>query len=115
MRRLLSLLLIVSVGAATTGARAAPASSCDPKLLDSVREAEHIVLSLHPDKPGQARVVASDLSEYTGGQTLWLRGELRAVDRACKRNDSGDAIEHLRAVQEVLRSHGSVNSAANRV
>jgi hypothetical protein len=88
-------------------------------LLDSLRAAKYIVASLHPEKPAQARVVAGDLSEYTGGQSLWLRSELRAVDLACTRDEVSDAAKRLQAVQELLRSHGSLRngslqSAANR-
>ena len=114
MHKCWMLLSLLSPAMGATAVWAAPAASCDAQLLKSVSEAEHIVYSLKPDKPGQARVVASDLSEYTAGQALWLRSELRAVDRTCMRADVTDATQHLQAVQEMLRSHGSLHSTASR-
>jgi hypothetical protein len=50
-----------------------------------------IVDSLRPDRPGQVRVFASDGSEYTVGQALWMKGQLRSVLQACAQADETTA------------------------
>lgn len=93
-------------------------------LLGSVAEAEaegtcgassqryndcvRLVDSLRPDKGGQARVFAADGSEFTAGQALWMRGQLRKVARLCASGQPADQLEAARILSEVselLQSH----------
>ena len=82
------------------GALAQADAHCDPvsqQYKDSVR----LVDSLRPDKGGQARVFASDGSEFTAGEVFWLRGQLRAVARLCASGRPGDQQEAARILTEV--------------
>jgi hypothetical protein len=80
---------------------------CDPgsqQYKDCVR----LVDSLRPDKAGQARVFAADGSEFTAGQALWMRGQLRKVARLCasdRPEDHEEATRTLMEVRELLQSH----------
>jgi hypothetical protein len=76
--------------------------SCDPGFNQQYHDCLRIVNSLRLDKPGQMRVFASDGSEFTGGQALWMRGQLRQVDRACAGGDQVGAARLLRGVQELV-------------
>lgn len=80
-------------------------ASCDPTVVSGYRDCVRIVDSLRMDKTGQARVFASDGSEFTGGQVMWMRGQLRRIDRACARGDSTEAQQALASVQELIKSH----------
>jgi hypothetical protein len=51
------------------------------------------------------RVFASDGSEFNAGQAQWMKGRLRAVERACARGDQAEAAKILADVQELLKSH----------
>jgi ATP-dependent protease HslVU (ClpYQ) peptidase subunit len=67
-----------------------------------------IVDSLRPDKTGQARVFAADGSEFTAGQVLWMKGQLRKVAALCATGAAGDQAEATRLlaqVRELIRSH----------
>jgi hypothetical protein len=67
-----------------------------------------LVDSLRPDKGGQARVFAADGSEFTAGQALWMRGQLRKVARLCasgRPDDRQEAARILSEVSELLQSH----------
>jgi hypothetical protein len=92
--------------ALTAGCLAASAGygneSCDAGFNQQYHDSLRIVDSLRLDKPGQMRVFASDGSEFTGGQTLWMRGQLRHVDRACAGGDQVGAARLLRGVQELV-------------
>jgi hypothetical protein len=79
--------------------------SCDPGFNQQYHESLRIVDSLRLDKPGQMRVFASDGSEFTGGEALWLRARLRQVDRACGRADQVVAARLLCGVQVLLTAH----------
>ena len=66
---------LLALGTLTaTGAYAANGSGCDAQLSASLEQAQHIVGSLHPDKPSQMRVYAIDGSEFTAGQSQWMKG-----------------------------------------
>lgn len=80
-------------------------AACSPELTGTISNAEWIVDSLRPDKAGQMRVYASDGSEYTAGQALWLKGQMRAVLRACAQGDEPSATSTLRGVRDVLDAH----------
>lgn len=67
-----------------------------------------LVDSLRPDKGGQQRVFAADGSEFTAGQALWMRGQLRKVARLCasgRPDDRQEAARILSEVSELLQSH----------
>ena len=80
-------------------------ADCNPLLSKQYANAQWIVDSLRPDKPAQVRVFASDGSEYTAGQALWMKGQLRFVLQACARADETTAATALHGVTDLLTSH----------
>jgi len=81
-----------------------PSSCTSQQYRDCVR----LVESLRPEKAGQVRVFASDGSEFTAGQALWMQGQLRKVARLCASARPDDQIEATRIlteVRELLLSH----------
>jgi len=78
---------------------------CDQAFTRSYHECLRLVDSLRPDKAGQARVYGSDRSEYTAGQALWMRGQMRAIEEACARGDQAEAARRLAAVQGLIKAH----------
>jgi hypothetical protein len=99
------------VGLAAVACLATPAfagSPCDGVASQQYRDSVRIVDSLHPDKAGQARVFTLDGSEFTAGQALWMKGQLREVARLCASGASRDQEEAARLlaeVRELIRSH----------
>ena len=92
---------------------AAATAHADPTCdTQEYRECVRLVDSLRPDKAGQARVFAADGSEFTAGQALWMKGQLRKVARLCVSNRSEDQQEAIRVLAEVrdlLKSHQRVS------
>ncbi len=87
-------------------ASSAPAhAACTPALTEQLVSAERIVDSLRPDKAGQMRVFASDGSEYTAGEALWMKGQLRSALRACAQGDEALAASTLRGVTDLMNAH----------
>jgi hypothetical protein len=84
-------------------------AGCSPALTEKLAGAERIVNSLRPDKPGQIRVFASDGSEFTAGQALWMKGQLRSVAEACAQDNGVSAASSLSGVTDLLnaRHHAS--------
>jgi hypothetical protein len=80
-------------------------ASCSTTVTKDFASAERIVDSLRPDKPGQLRVFASDGSEFTAGQALWMKGQLRSVLQACAQGDEVSAGSSLRGVTDLLNAH----------
>jgi|ERR1019366_9115637 hypothetical protein len=80
-------------------------ASCNSALTEQIASAERIVDSLRPDKAGQMRVFASDGSEFTAGEALWMKGQLRSVLRACAQGDEASAGSTLRGVTDLLNAH----------
>jgi hypothetical protein len=80
-------------------------ASCDPAQLEGLQRSERIVASLRPDKPGQARVFAIDGSEFTAGQSAWMRGQLSRSKRACARGEAAEAAALLAELQELIKAH----------
>lgn len=81
-----------------------PCSCTSQQYKDCVR----LVDSLRPEKGGQVRVFASDGSEFTAGQALWMQGRLRQVARLCisgRPGDQAEATQILTEVRELLQSH----------
>jgi hypothetical protein len=102
----------VVVGAMAIGLLAGGAayagSPCDGSAAQSYRESARVVDSLRPDKAGQMRVFAVDGSEFTAGQAMWMKGQLRKVARLCASDSASDRAEAARLLTEVddlLRSH----------
>jgi hypothetical protein len=105
---MLSRLAILAVAAVVTVGPAFAAPGCDPIFLQQFRQCSQIVDTLRPEKSGQARVFASDGSEFTAGQALWMQGQLRKVERLCNlgtAESQAEASATLVAVQDLLRSH----------
>lgn len=90
-----AVLCLLTVGAAYAG------SPCDGASGREYRECVRLVDSLRPDKAGQARVFASDGSEFTAGQAQWMRGQLRKVERLCASAAPADQAEAERLLAEV--------------
>jgi hypothetical protein len=80
-------------------------ATCSPSFSEQLARTERVVDSMKPDKPGQVRVSAFDGSEYTAGETLWMKGQLRSVLEACARGDEASATSTLYGVTELLYSH----------
>ncbi len=81
---------------------------CDSVLMQQYRDCERIVGSLRPEKAGQARVFASNGSEFTAGQAQWMQGQLHRFERLCAHGTDADRTEAARvlaAVQDLLKSH----------
>jgi hypothetical protein len=75
--------------------------SCETELTRKWR----IVDVLRPDKPGQMRVFAADGSEFTAGQVMWMKGQLRLAEQACARGDQADATRLLTEVRDLVEAH----------
>jgi hypothetical protein len=80
-------------------------ANCSTTVTEKFIGAGQIVDSLRPDKPGQMRVFALDGSEFTAGQALWMKGQLRSVLQACAQGDEVSAASSLHGVTELLRTH----------
>jgi hypothetical protein len=99
-------LVLMSALAAVSSAHAA--TPCDEAASSQYRDCVRIVDSLRPDKAGQARVFAADGSEFTAGQALWMKGQLRKVARLCASGTTGsqaEAASVLAQVGALLKSH----------
>ncbi|HXJ44430.1 MAG TPA: hypothetical protein VNH18_34405, partial [Bryobacteraceae bacterium] len=66
-------------------------ANCSLTLTERFSSAQRMVDSLRPDKPAQARVSASDGSEYTAGEAQWMKGQLRSALQACSQSDESAA------------------------
>ena len=82
---------------------------CSPSLTEQCVSAQRIVESLRPAKAGQMRMFASDGSEYTAAEALWMKGQLRIALRECRRGDEADAAAALRGVTDLLNAHHSAS------
>ena len=82
-------------------------ADCGPQFSKHYAGAERIVDSLRPDKPGQIRVIAFDGSEYTAGQVLWMKGQLRSALQACTQGNEATAKSALQGVTDLLNLHHS--------
>jgi hypothetical protein len=80
-------------------------AGCNSALTEQLVRAERVVDSLRPDKAGQMRIFASDGSEFTAGQAFWMKGQIRAVLRACAQGDEAAAAAALRGVTDLLNAH----------
>jgi hypothetical protein len=87
---------------AALASTAAYAGACNQDFSDSLARSARVVNSLRPEKPGVLRVFAADGTGFTGGQALWLKGQLRAIEGACAREDAQEAGQRLAAIEEVL-------------
>jgi hypothetical protein len=94
--------LVVGLLAASLGDAGAP---CDPTFTQALHASEQVVNSLHADKPGQARVFSSDGTEFTAGEAIWMRGQLKHASEACARGDQAEAARLLKEVQDLIKGH----------
>ena len=78
---------------------------CDTQITREWRDSERIVDVLRPEKAGQLRVFAADGSEFTAGQVMWMKGQLRLVEHACARGDQADAARLLAEVRGLVEAH----------
>ena len=101
----LSKKILVPVVVACIGSPVLHASECRSEWARKWLDCAHLVDMLRPDKPGQARVFASDGSEFTAGQVMWMKGQLRLAERACARGDRTDATRLLTGVLDLVKSH----------
>lgn len=102
----MKLIVVISAAVALAAASLAYAdASCDPAQVEAFQRSERIVASLRPDKPGQARVFAIDGSEFTAGQSAWMRGQLNKSSRACARGDDAEVARLLAGVQQLIKAH----------
>ena len=93
----LAMLLLVSMTARANG-------TCDPATTSELHTLQRLAHSIRVDKPGLPRVYALDGTEFTAGQALWMKGQLREVEAACVRSDRADAAQRLETVQELVRA-----------
>jgi hypothetical protein len=77
---------------------------CDGPATPAFESAQRLIASLHPDKPGQLRVVANDLSEFTVAETQWLRSRIHAVSRAWRAGDERLATLQLAEVTTLIEA-----------
>jgi hypothetical protein len=98
------ILAAIAAGALASSASLA-GTGCDPDFIGRYHECVRIVDSLRPDKAGQMRVFAYDGSEFTAGQSQWLHGRIRLIEKACGQGDQETASRLLDSVQEMLRAH----------
>jgi hypothetical protein len=87
------------------GSAAYADTGCDPALIREFQESERIVVSLRADKPAQFRVFAVDGSEFTVGQSRWMRGQLEKSGRARARGDCAEAAKLLGGVHDLIKAH----------
>jgi hypothetical protein len=98
--------ILVAVAASMLAPSASFANGgCDPAFIGRYHDCVRIVDSLRPDKAGQMRVFAFDGSEFTAGQSQWLHGQLRLIEKACADGDQDTATRLLDGVQEMLQAH----------
>jgi hypothetical protein len=105
---MLSRVLIGGVAAYLAAAAAYADGSCDERTMTQYRDCVRLVDSLRPDKFGQARVFASDGSEFTAGESQWMKAQLRKVAALCARgtlDETAEAVTVLAQVQDLLQSH----------
>lgn len=97
---------IFSVVAATCLLAASPLTraNCSTPLAAKLASTERVVDSLRPEKPGQIRVFASDGSEFTAGQALWMKGQVRSAMQACTQGDEASAASSLHGVSDLLNA-----------
>lgn len=92
---------LIGVGMIGLAAVAQANPGCGAALQTRYVDVDRVAGSLHVYKPGQARVFAFDGSEYTGGESLWMQGQLRRVVRLCTRSRPQDGARAARVIGEV--------------
>jgi hypothetical protein len=106
------------IGVATACLAAVTLAQTEPSaaLMARLDSVERIVVSLHPDKPGQMRVFARDGSEYTGGQSLWMKGEVRRAARLCAsgaESDQAQAAVVIGEIERIVQAHQHLRPASS--
>jgi hypothetical protein len=83
--------------------------ACDAATANELRALERFADSVRVDKPGLARVYAQDGIEFTAGEALWMKGQLRGAETACARGDPSGAGQRLQAVESLIQAHAPQN------
>jgi hypothetical protein len=78
--------------------------NCDVTLTAKLHAVQRLADSLRVDKPGLARVYAQDGTEFTAGEALWMKGQLREIEAACARANRADAAQRLDAVELLVHA-----------
>jgi hypothetical protein len=100
---------LVSVAASTCLLASAPThASCNAAFSEQFANAERVANSLRPDEPGQVRVFSSDGAEFTAGQALWIKGQLRSIEQDCARGDEVAAVSSLHEVSNLFAARKHV-------
>jgi hypothetical protein len=105
---MLSRILLIAAATCLTASISYANAGCDAQLLQQYRECSRLVDSLRPDKWGLARVYAYDGSEFTAGQALWMKGQMREFTKLCASDspaDQAEAARILSQVQGLLQAH----------
>ena len=82
---------------------------CDANVSRKLAELQRLSASVRVDKPGLARVYAQDGTDFTAGQALWIKGQLREAEAACARGDRAEAESRLDAVKRVVSARQPQN------
>ena len=80
-------------------------ANCSSTLTEHISSVQRIVDSARPDKPGQARVVASDGLVFTSAEAHWMNAQLRLVQKNCAQGDEAAADKALRDLSSLLIAH----------
>jgi len=97
---------LIIVGSALLMQQGARADNdCDLGMSGSIHRTQLLVESIRVDKPGLARVYASDGAEFTAGQALWMKGQLLEIEQACASGDRAGAAQRLAAIQALVTAH----------
>ena len=78
------------------------ADGCHGELARRLERYAQAADSLRPEKPGVAWVYAADGSRFSAPQALWMKAQVRAVEQACVRGDSGAAEQRLAGLGALL-------------
>jgi hypothetical protein len=101
--------ILIPLVVACIGSPALYAGECQAEFTHKWYDSAHIVGFMRPEKAGQVRVFAADGSEFTAGQVMWMKGQLKRIEQACGRGDQTDATHLLAGVQDLLKSHQRVS------
>jgi hypothetical protein len=106
---------LIGMAMAGVAAVAQAQTGCSASVMARLDSVDRIAGSLHPDKPGQMRVFARDGSVYSGGQILWMQGQLRRAARLCARmeaNNQAQAALVIGEIETLVQAHARLRPAA---
>ena len=96
--------LLLAAGSVALASGVLEAAPCDAAFTRSYAPYAHAVDSLRPDKPGALRVFDSNGASYSAAQALWMKGQVRAIDRACVREDILEASRRFDSLRTLIGS-----------